>query len=361
MTADLRDALQELNRQFDIPLELLVEALEQGLAAAYRRAFDPDGEVEVRIDPETGTVGGRLRRRLPDGSVEFEDLPEGDFRRLAPQAARHVVLGRLRDLERDRVMQEAAEHQGELAIGTVDRIERDVVHLNMGKGEGLMALEDQVPGEVLQPGRPVTVVILEGRRAGPAAVLRVSRASKVFVQRLLEREVPEIRSGAVVVKAIAREAGLRTKVAVTATEPGLDPIGACIGPKGIRHRAVLTELGSEHVDFVEWFEDAERFIARALGPAQVDAVALDRGAGTAAVTVPRTQLSLAIGRDGQNARLAAKLTGWRIDIRPAPDESPPSPGGDVRPAPDESPPSPDESPPSPHGDTSPTSVGEETL
>lgn len=320
----LRDALEELNRQFDIPLDQLVEALEHGLAAAYRRVFDPDGEIEVHLDAETGAVGGRLRRRRPDGSVEYEELPPDEFRRLAPQAARHVVLGRLRDLEREKVLREAEEHKGELAIGNIDRIERGVVHIDMGRGEGLLAPEDQVPGEQLRPGSPVTVVILEGRRAGPAAVMRVSRASKVFVQRLLEREVPEIRSGAVLVKGIAREAGLRTKVAVAATEPGLDPIGACIGPKGIRHRALLAELAGEHVDFVEWFDEPEKLIGRALGPAKVADVRLDERAGTATVTVPAGQLSLAIGRDGQNARLAAKLTGWRIDIRPAPEaEDPP--------------------------------------
>lgn len=313
----LREALEALNRQFDIPLEQLIEALEQGLATAYRRAFDPDGEIEVTIDPQSGAVGGRLRRRRPDGSVELEELPPDEFRRLAPQATRHVVLGRLRDLEREKVLRDTAEHQGELAVGTVDRTdERGVVHVDMGMAEGLLALEDQIPGEPLTAGRPVTVVILDSKRAGPAAVMRVSRASKLFVQRLLEREVPEVRSGAVSVKAIAREPGLRTKAAVQANEPGLDPIGACIGPKGIRHRALLAELAGEHVDFVEWFEDPERFIARALGPAQPAEVRLDRGAGTALVTVPAAQLSLAIGRDGQNARLAAKLTGWRIDIRP---------------------------------------------
>ncbi|HEX6489259.1 MAG TPA: transcription termination factor NusA [Candidatus Dormibacteraeota bacterium] len=322
MSTDLQVALEELNRQFEIPLDDLVRALEEGLAAAYRRAFDPDGEVDVTLDPTTGAVAGRLRTRQPDGSVVVTELPGDEFRRLAPQAARHVVLRRLRELERDQVLKDAAEHQGELAVGTVDRTEGAVVHVDLGKAEGLMELEDQVPGEALVPGRPITVVILEGRRAGPSAVVRVSRSTKLFVQRLLEREVPEIRSGAVEVKGIAREPGLRTKVAVAATEPGLDPVGACIGPRGIRHRAILAELGSEHVDIVEWFDDREQFIARALGPAEVSSVELDTGAGTAKVHVPAGQLSLAIGRDGQNARLAAKLTGWRIDIRP--DETPPS-------------------------------------
>lgn len=315
VNAGLQQALEELNRQFEIPLEDLVRALEEGLAAAYRRVYDPDGEVDVTLDPNTGAVAGRLRTRRPDGEVEVTELPGDEFRRLAPQAARHVVLRRLRELERDQVMKEAAEHRGELAIGTVDRTEGGVVHVDLGKAEGLIAPDDQVPGEVLVPGRPVTVVILEGRRAGPAAVVRVSRSTKLFVERLLEREVPEIRSGAVAIRGIAREPGLRTKVAVAAIEPGLDPVGACIGPRGIRHRAILAELGSEHVDIVEWFEDPEQFVARALGPAQVSEVRLDPGSRTATVKVPASQLSLAIGRDGQNARLAAKLTGLRIDIR----------------------------------------------
>lgn len=316
MSTDLQVALSELNRQFDIPLEELVQALEEGIAAAYRRAFDPEGEVDVTIDAQTGAVTGRLRTHLPDGGVEVAELPAEAFHRLAPQAARHVVLRRLRELEREQVMKEAAEHRGELAVGTVDRTEGGVVHVDLGKADGLMTPEDQVPGEVLVPGRPVTVVILEARRAGAAAVMRVSRATKLFVQRLLEREVPEIRSGAVEVKGIAREPGLRTKVAVAGTEPGLDPVGACIGPRGVRHRAILAELGSEHVDIVEWFDEPELFVARALGPAQVTSVELEPGAGTAHVRVPAAQLSLAIGRDGQNARLAAKLTGWRIDIKP---------------------------------------------
>ncbi len=312
----LLEALEELNRHFDIPLDVLVQALEEGIAAAYRRACDPEGEVEVTIDPATGAVSGRLRRRRPDGAVDVEELPPDEFRRLAPQAARHVVLRRLRELEREQVLKEATEHKGELAVGTVDRTEGGVVYVDLGKAEGLIGPEDQVPGEALVPGRPVTVVILDARRAGATAVMRVSRASKIFVQRLLEREVPEIRTGAVEVKGIVREPGLRTKVAVAATEPGLDPVGACIGPRGVRHRAILAELGGEHVDIVEWFEDQAQFVARALGPAQVTSVELEPAAGTAHVLVPAAQLSLAIGRDGQNARLAAKLTGWRIDIRP---------------------------------------------
>ena len=180
-----------------------------------------------------------------------------------------------------------------------------------------MPTEEQIPGEQLHPGRPVLVVILEPQRNQRQAQVRVSRAARSFVHRLLEAEVPEIKAGTVEVRALAREPGLRTKIGVHSIEPGLDPVGACVGPKGVRHRAILSELASEHVDIVPWSEDSEAFVAAALGPAKVESVSIDRSTRTATVMVPRTQLSLAIGRDGQNARLAAKLTGFRIDIKPS--------------------------------------------
>jgi N utilization substance protein A len=179
----------------------------------------------------------------------------------------------------------------------------------------VMPPEEQIPGEELHPGRPVLVVIMDAQRNPRQAQVRVSRAARMFVHRLLEAEVPEIKAGTVQVRAIAREPGLRTKVAVSSTEPGLDPVGACVGPKGVRHRAILSELATEHVDIVPWSDDPEAFVAASLGPAKADAVTIDRATRTATVLVPRAQLSLAIGRDGQNARLAAKLTGYRVDIK----------------------------------------------
>src|SRR5580765_7068088 len=180
-----------------------------------------------------------------------------------------------------------------------------------------MPPEEQIPGELLHPGRPVLVVIMEAQRNIRQAQVRVSRASRIFVHRLLEAEVPEIKAGTVQVRGIAREPGLRTKIAVSSSQPGLDPVGACVGPKGVRHRAILSELASEHVDIVPWSDDPETFVASSLGPAKAESVTIDRMTRTATVLVPRTQLSLAIGRDGQNARLAAKLTGLRIDIKPS--------------------------------------------
>jgi len=236
---------------------------------------------------------------------------------MAAQTAKHAVLRHIHDLERDKVLRDVAEHRGELATGIVDRSEAGTVYVDLGRAEGVMPPEEQIPGELLHPGRPVLVVILDTQRNPRQAQVRVSRAARAFVHRLLEAEVPEIKAGTVQVRAIAREPGLRTKIAVSATQPGLDPVGACVGPKGVRHRAILSELASEHVDIVPWSDDPEAFVASALGPAKPESVSIDRATRTATVLVPRSQLSLAIGRDGQNARLAAKLTGYRIDIKAA--------------------------------------------
>src|SRR6202011_2521359 len=176
-----------------------------------------------------------------------------------------------------------------------------------GRAEGVMPPEEQIPGEQLHPGRPTLVVILDAQHNPRQAQVRVARAARTFVHRLLEAEVPEIKAGTVQVRAIAREPGLRTKIAVSSSEPGLDPVGACVGHKGMRHRAVLSELATEHVDIVPWSDDPEVFVAASLGPAKAESVTIDRATRTATVLVPKAQLSLAIGRDGQNARLAAKL------------------------------------------------------
>ena len=236
---------------------------------------------------------------------------------MAAQTAKHAVLRHIHDLEREKALRDVAEHRGELATGVVDRIEGGVVYIDLGRAEGLMPPEEQIPGETLHPGRPVLVVILDTQHNRRQAQVRVSRAARSFVHRLLEAEVPEIKAGTVQVRAIAREPGLRTKIAVSSSEPGLDPVGACVGPKGVRHRAILSELSNEHIDIVPWSEDAGALVAAALGPAKVEKVTIDRVTRTATVLVPRGQLSLAIGRDGQNARLAAKLTGYRIDIKPS--------------------------------------------
>jgi transcription termination/antitermination protein NusA len=307
-------ALQQLSAEVGVPLEDLRRTVEEALAVAYTRAFEPAGQVAVHLSPETGAMDVLLREETAEG-VSERHLPVDEFKRLAAQTARSAVMRHLRDLERDRALSELARRHGELANGTVDRIERGAVYVDLGKAEGWMPADEQIPGEQLHPGRPVTVVVLEPKARPRQALVRVSRASRIFVLRLLEAEVPEIHAGTVQVRAVAREPGLRTKIAVASSEPGIDPVGACVGPKGVRHRSILAELGSEHVDIVPWDPDPERFVAGALGPATVVSVKVEAETRTAHVRVPKDQLSLAIGRDGQNARLAAKLTGWRVDIK----------------------------------------------
>src|SRR6266702_7952127 len=316
-TESLADALTALCAEVGIPFEEMLHTVESALATAYIRAFNPPGDVRVTLDTTTGALEVTSRAVRPDGSEVVRTLPSEDFKRMAAQTAKHAVLRHIHDLERDKVLRDVAEHRGELATGIVDRIESGTVYIDLGRAEGVMPPEEQIPGEQLHPGRPVLVVILEAQRNPRQAQVRVSRAARMFVHRLLEAEVPEIKAGTVQVRAIAREPGLRTKVAVSSSEPALDPVGACVGPKGVRHRAILSELANEHVDIVPWSDDPEAFVAAALGPAKVEKVTIDRVTRTATVLVPRGQLSLAIGRDGQNARLAAKLTGYRIDIKPS--------------------------------------------
>jgi N utilization substance protein A len=323
-TESLGDALTALCAEVGIPFEEMLHTVESALAAAYVRAFNPTGFVTVKLDTKTGALDVKSRTVRPDGSEMIETLPSEPFKRMAAQTAKHAVLRYIHDLEREKVLRDVAEHKGELASGVVDRVEAGTVFVDLGRIEGVMPPEEQIPGEQLRPGKPVLVVILEAQRNPRQAQVRISRAARSFVHRLLEAEVPEIKAGTVQIKSIAREAGLRTKVAVASTEPGLDPVGACVGPKGVRHRAILSELGNEHVDIVPWSDDAEVFVAASLGPAKAEGVSIDRATRTATVLVPRGQLSLAIGRDGQNARLAAKLTGYRIDIKPSENDEEPT-------------------------------------
>ncbi|HVD01024.1 MAG TPA: transcription termination factor NusA [Candidatus Dormibacteraeota bacterium] len=322
MNSEFVAALEQLNSELGIPLEELIRTVEQALADAYRRAFDPPGYVTVHIDPATAAMQVTSRTYGPDGEEVLNPLPTEDFARMAAQTAKQAVTRHIRSLEREKAVTEAAEHRGELATGVIDRVENGTVHLDMGgRAEGVMPPEEQIPGEEMRPGKPLTVVILDTRRGARDPQVQVSRASRLFVRRLLEAEVPEIKNGAVAIKAIAREPGLRSKVAVHSDDPSVDAVGACVGPKGVRHRSLLAELGREHIDFVPWSDDPATFAAAAVGPASVVDVVLDRSTNTALLHVPPGQLSLAIGKDGQNARLAAKLTGWRIDIKPASEQA----------------------------------------
>src|SRR6059058_6402197 len=223
-TQTLAEALTALCAEVGIPFEEMLHTVEGALAAAYTRAFNPDGEVTVKLDTATGALDVLRRVVHPDGTVDVAELPSEDFKRMAAQTAKHAVLRHIHDLERDKVLRDVAEHKGELATGIVDRIEAGIVYVDLGRAEGVMPPEEQIPGEPLIPGRPVLVIILDTQHNRKQAQVRVSRAARTFVHRLLEAEVPEIKAGTVQVRAIAREPGLRTKIAVSSSEPGLDPV-----------------------------------------------------------------------------------------------------------------------------------------
>jgi N utilization substance protein A len=332
-------ALLQLNAEKQIPREQLLATIEDAIAQAYRR--DPGNEdVHVRIDAETGRIRVFRARMVVDqvddpltewtlaqarthdpaaqvGTlVEYEQLGAEALDRIHAQTAKQVVLQRLREAERDVVFDQFVDREGELITGTVNRIEPRAIILDVGRGvEAILATTEQSPLEHYRIGENVKAYVLEVRRSPKGPQIFVSRTHKGFLRRMFELEVPEIHAGTVEIRAIAREAGSRAKVAVSSRQEGLDPVGATVGQRGARVQAVVAELGGEKIDVIEWSDDPSTFVAKALSPAQVLGVDIDEDNRIANVTVPERMLSLAIGREGQNARLAAKLTGWRIDIR----------------------------------------------
>jgi N utilization substance protein A len=359
LKSDFLKALDQVQEEKGISKQSLLSLMETALATAYRRAFNPPENIRVHVDPDTAQIAIFGRRRVvetasdPATEISLEEalklgpasvgdlvdvpLPTEDFARLAAQISKQVVFQRLRDAEKDQVLKDVLEHKGEMVSGIVERIverpEGHTIYIELGKAEGVLPPEEQIPDETIRVGQHLKVLLLEERKRSRGAQVVVSRAHKALVRRLLEFEIPELMSGAVVIRALAREPGVRTKVAVSATQEGIDPVGACVGPRGVRIRSVVGELGSERVDIIPWADDPGQLVANALSPAQVLSVDIDRDSRTATAHVPENQLSLAIGKDGQNARLAAKLTGWRIDIKPtvevtSPHPSPPPPAGE---------------------------------
>jgi N utilization substance protein A len=318
--------------------EQLIQTVEEAIQSAYRRQ-PGDEDIHVRIDPESGKVRVFRARYVVDeiedettqitvadaqayqagavagDLVETEQLDQEAFGRIHAQTAKQVVLQRLHEAERNVVFDKYASQEGELITGTVSRIEPRAIVLDVGRAEAILGTTDQSPLEHYRIGQNVKAFVLEVRRSAKGPQIYVSRTHKGFLRRLFELEVPEIHAGTVEIKAIAREAGSRSKVAVASRQPGLDPVGATVGQRGARVQAVVAELGGEKIDVIEWSEDPSTFVAKALSPAQVIEVRIDEENRIASVVVPERMLSLAIGREGQNARLAAKLTGWRIDIR----------------------------------------------
>ena len=338
MSRDFVGALLQLNAEKGVPREQLILTISDAIESAYRR-IPGNEDVRVRIDPERGEMLVTRERRVvavvddpltelaleearaikPDAElgddVVTEQLGQDAFGRIGAQTAKQVVLQRLREAERDVVYEQFASREGDLITGTVNRVEPRAIILDLGKAEAILATTEQSPVEHYRIGQNVKAFVLEVRRGPKGPQVLVSRTHKGFLRRLFELEVPEIHAGTVEIKAIAREPGSRSKVAVASRQEGLDPVGATVGQRGARVQAVVAELAGEKIDVIEWHEDPAVFVAKALSPAQVVGVHIDEEHRIANVTVPERMLSLAIGREGQNARLAAKMTGWRIDIR----------------------------------------------
>jgi N utilization substance protein A len=317
MNENFMEELDLLEREKGVPKETILDALANALVSAYKRSPGAAEEARVTIDQDTGEITVYGQELDEDGNVtrEWEDTP-GDFGRIGAQTAKQVILQRLRDAKRAQVFDIYEGREGDLVTGIVQQSDHRTVILDLGNAEAVMPAGERIAYERLERGARVKALILEvrGETKGPQIV--VSRSHPDFIRRLFELEVPELVEGTVEIRAIARDAGHRTKIAVASSDPNVDPVGACVGSRGSRVRQVVNELRGEKVDIVEWRDDVKQFIAEALSPAKVRQVVLDDEAMEAVVIVPDHQLSLAIGKEGQNARLAARLSGYRIDIRP---------------------------------------------
>jgi len=378
----LRSALEQLEEEKGVPREKIIEAIEMALAAAYKKDFGKKGQiVRAKFNVETGetefsqvkiAVDESMLKREEDLEAELpsessaskskpeEESEEGeerrvrfnpehhimieearkikkdiqpgeeivfplegkkDYGRIAAQTAKQVIIQKIREAERASVFGEFKEKQGEIISGIVQRVDNNNVFIDLGRVTAVLPRDEQIRGERYRVGERVKALLLSIEEASRGVNLYLSRSHPKFIEKLFELEVPEIASGAVEIKSIAREAGGRTKIAVVSHEDGVDPVGSCVGQKGTRINTVIAELGGEKIDIIEWSEDTSEFIANSLSPAKVLDVEIKEEERAAAVTVDEDQLSLAIGKSGQNVRLAAKLTGWKIDIRSVEGES----------------------------------------
>ena len=327
MNEVLIQALKELEREKGIPFDTILAGLEEALASAfksYKRSHDPELDEEltgarVQLDPESGEMRAwiqELEEETGEVLSEHEEEVPADFMgRIAAQTAKQVIYQKLRDAEREMTYEEFAGREGDIVTGIIQQDSHRYTLLDLGKVEALLPQAEQVPSEPYRHGERLKAFIVEVRKTAKGPQIIVSRTHPGLLRKMFEFEVPEIAEGIVEIKAVAREPGHRSKIAVVSHEPGVDPVGACVGAKGSRVRIVVNELRGEKIDVVQWTEDINKFVANALAPAKVKEVHVDQSTGTATVIVPDYQLSLAIGKEGQNARLAAKLTGCRIDIK----------------------------------------------
>ena len=307
MNTPLLSALHEIENEKGIPFETVKGVLEESLLAAYEGREGADEDARVVLDEETGDL-----RVMKDD----KDITPHDFTRIAAQVMRQTFYQRLNEVHNERLLEEYGERMGDIVTGIVQQAHRRMTLVDLGRVEAILPASEQVPQERYENGQRLKVYLLEIREGGRGPSLTVSRRNEGLLKELFRLEVPEIYDGLVEIRAVAREAGLRSKVAVWSNEQGVDPVGACVGPRGSRVRAVVSELRNEKIDIIQWDPEPARFIAKALSPARVREVYLDEDEKQAEVIVPDDQLSLAIGREGQNARLAVKLTDWKIDIKP---------------------------------------------
>lgn len=316
MNSEMMEALDNIEREKGISVEIMLEALANALVTAYKRMPDAAEEALVEIDIETGDIRVIAQELDEEGNVvrEWDDTPT-DFGRIAAQTAKQVILQRIRDAEREMKYEEYAGREGDIVTGIIQQTDQRYTLLDLGRVEALLPQAEQAQNERYEHGSRLKAYIVEVRKTAKGPQIVVSRTHPGLVKRLFELEVPEIVDGVVEIKAIAREPGHRTKIAVASNDPHVDPVGACVGARGSRVRMVVNELRGEKVDIVPYSDEPAEFVMKALAPARVREVRIDEESGTAEVIVPDFQLSLAIGREGQNARLAARLTGWRVDIR----------------------------------------------
>ena len=338
MNFEVIQALEELERERGVSKEILLEALEAALVSAFKRHYGSTQNVRVDLDGDAGTVRVFAKKTVVEavtdpkteitldearaispsynlGDIVEAEVTPAEFGRIAAQTAKQVVVQRIREAERDIIYEEYINRQGDIITGRIQRIEGRNVMVDLGRAEAILPQSEQMPTEQYEPGQRIKMYIVDVRRTTKGPVITVSRTHPGLIKRLLELEVPGVYDGVVEIKAIAREAGARSKVAVYSHDENVDPVGACVGHRGVRIQSIVSELRGEKIDVIEWSENPAIFVANSLSPAKVLAVSINQEYKIARVIVPNSQLSLAIGREGQNARLAARITGWKIDIK----------------------------------------------
>jgi len=338
MNLEFLEAIEALEREKHMSKDMLINAIESALVSAYKKNYGTSQNVRVDINRETGDINVFMRRdiveevedpfsqasleeaREIDPSYEIGDVIEYmvtpmDFGRIAAQTAKQVVIQRIRETERGMIYDDYITRQTEVVTGVVQRMSNGTVFVNMGRAEGILAEKEQIPGERFRTGDRIKVYVMDVKRSTKGPQVFLSRTHPGLVKRLFELEVPEIQEGTVEIKSVAREAGSRSKIAVCTYDENVDPVGSCVGPRGSRVQAVVNELCGEKIDIINWSEDPGKMISAALSPSKVEMVMINEEEKSALVVVPDFQLSLAIGKEGQNVRLAARLCGWKIDIK----------------------------------------------